>query len=72
MLLQKINNKKGFTLIELVIVFIIVLILVATFSPHIYSFFVNENVTEIVVDEKTQPVPERKEVNKQKEGMTKL
>ena len=66
MILQKINNKKGFTLIELMIVFIIIFILAAVYSPHIYSFFVNETVTEIVVDENTQPVPE------QKEGMTNL
>ena len=65
MLLQKINNK-GFTLIELAIVFVIILILAATFSPHIYSLFVEETVVVEVTDEKTQPVPE------QKEGMTKL
>ncbi len=71
MLLQKINNK-GFTLIELAIVLCIILILTVTFSPYIYSLFVDETEVVEMTDEKAQPVPKQKEVNKQEEDMNKL
>lgn len=73
MILQKINNQKGFTLIELVIVFIIVLILAAAVGPRLCSISINTS-SEVVTQQEEKAVVEKSQVTpaKQKESMTKL
>lgn len=78
MLLQKINNKKGFTLIELMVVIITIAILAAVVIPHACSVSVKTS-TEVItqqdeqeVNKDTQPVPKQKEIKKQKDRMNKL
>ena len=74
MLFQKLNSRKGFTLIEVMIVIAIIIILTAVFSPHIYSLIVDKTITqqEKMLNEEIKPPSQRKEPTKEKEGMTKL
>jgi len=83
MLLQKLHNRKGFTLIEIVIVFFIILILAAIVLPVFVGmdFNVNTKITisepsieskKEVVAEPSKPSLRQNEISKPKGGMKKL
>ncbi len=84
MLLQKLNNRKGFTLIEIMIVAFILMILTAIALPQLLKYDEaksNSNKLEVLTqdqekvidqqDKAPQP-PNQKEVNKEKGEMNKL
>lgn len=78
MIIQKIRNRKGFTLLELMIVIAIILILAAIAVPNFLKFREKQRaenntiIEEKVIVEKPSLAPKVKEPAKQKEGMTKL
>lgn len=79
MLIQKINNQKGFDLIELMIVICIIiailtLIAVSMFYSKTANTKTDINITqqEQVVDDKAPSPPKQKETTKQKGEMNKL
>ena len=80
MILQKINNQKGFTLIELMVAISIIAILIAIVIPHFYSITTkSENNIKIitqqeekVVDEKAPSPPKQPEIIKPDGKMNQL
>ena len=83
MILQRLNNRKGFTLIELMIVIAIIGIVCAIVIPNFIAFKrkheasnnVKETITQqeaTVLDEKAPSSPKQEKVVKQKGEMNKL
>jgi len=78
MLLQRLNKRKGYTLLELMIVTAIIGILVAIALPNFLKFREKQRaknniiIEEKVIVEKPSLAPKVKEPTKQKEGMNKL
>jgi len=78
MLLQRLNKRKGYTLLELMIVTAIIGILVAIALPNFLKFREKQRaknniiIEEKVIVEKPSLAPKIKEPTKQKEGMNKL
>lgn len=78
MLFQRLNNRKGFTLIEVMVAISIIAIMAAFITPKACSVSIKSNdkviiqQDEKVVDKKTKPVLEQKQVNKQSKNMKKL
>ena len=76
MLLQKINNQKGFTLIELMIAIFVILILVAIAAPNFIALRDKQKIEITIqqkeVDEKTSIPPKQKEITEQEGEMNKL
>jgi len=80
MILQRINNQKGFTLLELMVAISIIAILIAIVVPHFYSMTTkSENNIKIitqqeekVVDEKAPSPPKQPEITKSDGKMNQL
>lgn len=81
LILQKLNNRKGFTLIELMIIIAIIGILVAIFVPNLIKYRertsnkdmeVITQTEEKALEEKESNPPEQEKVVKQKGDMNKL
>ena len=77
MLMQKINNQKGFTLIELMIAIAIILILTAIVVPHFISIMdkrkANSEPAQIIIQQEKIPTPSKQnETTEQKGDMNKL
>lgn len=83
MIIQKINNQKGFTLIELAIAIAIIAILMCIAVPNFIALRNRQNANsepvqiitqqeEKVIDEKAPSPPKQPEITKQKGEMNKL
>jgi len=75
MLMQKINNRKGFTLIELMIVIAIIGILMAIAIPNFMAYRKKqklEQVKQIKTTQQSSPAVVDKQKKKSKDGMGKL
>jgi prepilin-type N-terminal cleavage/methylation domain-containing protein len=74
--MQKINNRKGFTLIEVMIVIFIILILAAIAVPNFIAFrnkqMMNSEPVIIQQEEKIPTPSKQKEATEQKGEMNKL
>ncbi len=77
MLMQKINNRKGFTLIEVMTTIAIILILVAIVLPQFIEYrqkSIQTNIDSIIIqqEEKIPTPPKQEKTVEQKGGMNKL
>jgi prepilin-type N-terminal cleavage/methylation domain-containing protein len=78
MILQRLNNRKGFNILELMIVFAIIGILAAIAIPQFNRLREKQNaknniiIEEKVIVEKPSLTPKVKEPTKQKESMKRL